>query len=130
MAEILNSLAYALTRAMDSDLPNVKDRRHVYKSESGSQTVTWEEYERRPHEGEVEVYHFPQLWDSTALGFGGVGGQAFTTAYTTVVISNPAAAVYFGGRLAYKIAEVNSKFMADVHSGSMAAKGETSEYRS
>ena len=34
------------------------------------------------------MYVFPQTWASTALGFdehGGLGGQAFTSTYTTVV---------------------------------------------
>lgn len=31
---------------------------------------------------------FPQAWGSTSLGFGGIGGQAMTSAYTTVITDN------------------------------------------
>ena len=31
-----------------------------------------------------DVFIFTQTWSSTALGFGGVGGSAMTTKYTTV----------------------------------------------
>lgn len=49
---------------------------------------------------------FAQLWGSTALGFGGVGGAAMTPAYT-VAIQGPdrTVAVYWDGRLAYLIRE-------------------------
>jgi hypothetical protein len=58
---------------------------------------------RRPYADELEIYSFPQQWSSTALGFGGVGGQAFTTATTVVVVCRDEACVYFGGRFAYKV---------------------------
>jgi len=60
---------------------------------------------------------FTQTWSSTALGFGGIGGQAITSAYVCVIESNIVGgfAVYFGGRLAYVINRPNEKFMEDVH---------------
>jgi hypothetical protein len=57
------------------------------------------------------VYHFPQVWSSTALGFGGIGGAAITEAYTTVVVLNDVACVYFDGRLAYRIDDFNDTFI-------------------
>ena len=37
------------------------------------------------HYPEFEVISvFSQTWGSTALGFGGIGGQAITSAYTTI----------------------------------------------
>jgi hypothetical protein len=59
---------------------------------------------------------FVQTWGSTALGFGGIGGQAITSAYVSVIESNLGSgfAVYFGGRLAYVISRANSQFMEDV----------------
>jgi hypothetical protein len=59
---------------------------------------------------------FPQTWSSTALGFGGIGGQAITSAYVCVIESNLIGqhAVYFGGRLAYVIERPNSQFFADI----------------
>lgn len=59
---------------------------------------------------------FSQTWSSTALGFGGIGGQAFTPAYVCVIESNLVGqyAVYFGGRLAYVIDRPNEKFVEDI----------------
>lgn len=58
----------------------------------------------RPTVDQVDVQLFPQLWGSTALGYGGLGGAAMTTAYTVVVSTEAEACVYFGGgRLAYKV---------------------------
>lgn len=67
---------------------------------------------------DLTVYSmFPQTWSSTALGFGGIGGQAISSAYVCVIESNLVGgyAVYFGGRLAYVINRPNEKFMEDVH---------------
>lgn len=50
---------------------------------------------------DIEWYAFPQVWGSTALGFGGMGGQMITTAQTFIVIGDSEAYVYFGGRYAY-----------------------------
>jgi hypothetical protein len=54
---------------------------------------------------ELEVYSFPQMWGSTALGFGGIGGAAMTKAQTTIVLpeDRSAAHVYFNSRFAYTI---------------------------
>ena len=59
---------------------------------------------------------FTQTWGSTALGFGGVGGAAMTTAYTVIIRSelNGMYAVYFGGQFAYVIEQPNDKFRDDV----------------
>lgn len=70
---------------------------------------------RRPGCSEIDVLAmFPQLWSSTALGFGGLGGQAITTAYTIVIRCNSEHAVYFGGRHAYTINNPNEQFWDDV----------------
>ena len=66
---------------------------------------------------DLTVYSmFAQTWGSTALGFGGIGGQAITSAYVCVIESNLVGgyAVYFGGRLAYVIERPNEKFMEDI----------------
>jgi hypothetical protein len=59
---------------------------------------------------------FPQTWGSTALGFGGIGGQAVTSAYVCVIQSNLVGgyAVYFSGRFAYMIDRPNEKFIEDI----------------
>lgn len=59
---------------------------------------------RRPSLREITIqYMFPQNWSSTALGHGGMGGAASTTAYTTVLKCNNEYLVYFGRGFAYKI---------------------------
>ena len=76
---------------------------------------------------------FPQTWGSTALGFGGIGGQAITSAYVCVIESDLLGqfAVYFGGRLAYVIERPNAKFMEDITAHRMvdASKGKTAYER-
>jgi hypothetical protein len=66
---------------------------------------------------DLTVYSmFPQTWSSTALGFGGIGGQAITSAYVCIIESNLVGgyAVYFGNRFAYLINRPNEKFAEDV----------------
>jgi len=82
----------------------------------------WVEKTRRHSMYDLTVYSmFVQTWGSTALGFGGIGGQAFTSAYVCVIESNLLGqfAVYFGGRLAYVVERPNAKFMEDVASQRM-----------
>ena len=77
----------------------------------------WVEKTRKHSMYDLTVYSmFPQTWGSTALGFGGIGGQAITSAYVCVIESGLIGqfAVYFGGRLAYVIQRPNASFMEDV----------------
>jgi hypothetical protein len=85
---------------------------------------------KRPTSYEYDVYAmFPQTWSSTALGFGGIGGQAFTTAYVVVVECQGQFAVYFGGRHAYTIDNPNEQFFVDLTKHCMAdVKGATNKY--
>lgn len=50
---------------------------------------------------DVEVLLWPQSWPNTACGWPGVAGQAFTTAYTVVVLGPSHDAVVYLGRPAY-----------------------------
>lgn len=75
----------------------------------------------RPGVTDLQIIHFPQMWGSTALGFGGMGGAAMTTAYTTVIICEENAAVFFGGRHCYSIDNINEDFMNDVNKRHMAS---------
>lgn len=125
MTDIFTSLAFAVSRALDHDLPSVKYKRPFHKD--GERTLV--DAERRPHQGEIDVYHFPQVWGSTALGFGGIGGQAMTSAYTTVVVEGANVAVYFSGRLAYVVVNPNDEFFRHLSSHNMAEVGKSSQYR-
>ena len=65
----------------------------------------------------TSIYTFPQTWASTALGFDGYGCQAITTAQTTVIIIHTVctyAAVFFGGKFAYSITNINEAFLKDI----------------
>jgi len=128
---VIGSLALAVTRACDQDLPQIEFQRTIYpKNQDG--TPRFEISKRRPHTGEVEVYHFPQVWGSTALGFGGVGGQALTFAYTTVVVDSASdnAAVYFSGRLAYVIKHPTAYFYEALSRHAMNEVAQAGIYRS
>lgn len=60
---------------------------------------------------DLDWWAFPQSWSSTSLGFGGIGGQAITSAQT-VVVQGPQfdCCVYFGKRLAYHIPRPSDHF--------------------
>ena len=68
-----------------------------------------------------DLYDFDQTWGSTALGFGGMGGQMMTTERTYVFIPNNinTAYVYFGSRFAYAT-RINDRFREDIRSHNMA----------
>lgn len=76
---------------------------------------------RRKKLEEFDIYDFDQTWDSTALGFGGIGGSAITTARTYVLIpmDEEKAYVYFGGRFAYQCG-INDKFREDLRNRRMS----------
>lgn len=60
----------------------------------------------RIYDETFELHIFPQTWGSTALGFGGIGGQAITEAITYVLlprVDGEDCIVYFAGRFAYKV---------------------------
>lgn len=87
--------------------------------------------ERLPNLDEISVvYMFPQMWGSTALGFGGIGGQAITTAYTVILQHDQSStyAVYFSGQFAYKVTRPNDKFFEDATKQCMCSVSESSKY--
>lgn len=80
---------------------------------------------------DLELIMFPQTWGSTALGFSGIGGQAMTGAYTTVVLDDCELyySVFFGERLAYTIYDPAAAFFADLKSHKMKPVREAGAYR-
>ncbi len=94
------------------------------------------------------MYVFPQTWSSTALGFGGCGGQAITEAYTTVVemswdyvnitddirglnlttSDDRIYAVFFDGKLAYICLNPNEQFFEDLNNRCMRPQNESKTY--
>ena len=79
---------------------------------------------------ELQVEVFPQTWGSTALGFGGIGGQALTQAYTTVIVDTKTkyAGVFFGERLAYAILNPNERFWDDLNMKNMKSCNMSNDY--
>ena len=77
------------------------------------------------------LHTFEQTWGSTALGFGGVGGQMMTSATTYVFIPmgvNQKCLVYFAGRFAYAV-DYSEKFMKDVLGCNVASVYESGKYK-
>lgn len=133
MSSPINSLAYALVSALARDLKPHLQPVYEYRRETGksgtARVDTGKMQEVRPREHQCEIFHFPQTWGSTALGFGGLGGQAITTAYTTVVYGPQGdACVYFDGRLAYHIESPNAQLRIDVSRSRVAAVSECFRY--
>lgn len=109
---ILNDVAAAIHKAC-SDLPLVET--------VGPSSPAVRDRVRKQRKHDIydlqSVVVFQQLWGSTALGFGGIGGQAITTCNVIIVEGHTGAhAVYFGSRLAYVIARPNDQFFTDVKS--------------
>ena len=80
---------------------------------------------------DFEMVTFGQVWGSTALGFGGIGGQMMTSANTYVFIPmscNEDCFVYFAGKFAYSV-PYSQKFIEDVRNKNVAAKYEAGKYR-
>lgn len=79
---------------------------------------------------EFEVTVFSQGWGSTSLGFGGIGGQAMTDAYTTVIQEQRIGwvGVFFGECLAYVIKNPAQTFFEDLQKQNMASCNKQSKY--
>ena len=120
-------LARSLYSALLKDLPDTIEPAWI--PPEGSRATARPERRRRPTEMDVEVFMFPQGWSSTALGFGGIGGQAMTSAYTVIVSNLKDWAVYFNGRLAYVITNPTIEFMEDLRNHNMAEVGKTGGYQ-
>lgn len=90
---------------------------------------------RRPYGGrDFWVYAmFPQTWGSTALGHGGMGGAAMTTAYTIVLecIHTQEYLVYFGGQFCYKVSRRSKNleaFRQDIGNQCLVSKKNCEKY--
>lgn len=88
------------------------------------------EYAKNEYLPELKFYMFPQVWGDTSLGFGGIGGQVITSAYTTVVVDEYTewCGVFFGDRLAYVILKPNWMFYADLQNANMESVSKCGKY--
>lgn len=78
-----------------------------------------------------DIYIFDQVWGSTALGFGGMGGNAITKAKTYVLVpqvENENCLVYFAGRFAYSV-PYSKAFAEDVITGRMEPVYKAGKYK-
>lgn len=118
---MIDQISAAVKQALEYDLPEIEEETWGIVNNRAAQTGT---IKRRPSQHDVEIYSFPQSWGSTALGFGGVGGQMMTTAQTTIVSLETTAWVYIGGQLAYCVEEWqrNEAFNRDMQHHQMAAQ--------
>lgn len=126
----LESIAAALFYAAARDLDPIE---YNYKTPEEHRAGTpGVQKSRRPSHYECSVVSFPQLWSSTALGFGGIGGRAMTAAQTTIIESehNRDVCVYFGTRFAYHIKRPNQLFSQDVSAQRVAPVSKHSRYES
>lgn len=94
----------------------------------------YETFEECPHPEHEMFIHamFPQMWSSTALGFGGFGGQAITTAYTTIIgsgIYRKEFVVYFNGRFAYRVDDPSEQFFSDMSNQQMKSVRDSTIYQ-
>lgn len=113
LTSLHNALSHAAYEGFDEYTYEDRDWEE-YRKGNKDATIT---KSRRHVDYDMEVVAmFPQTWGSTALGFGGIGGQAITTAYTIVIYSELIGqyCVYFGGRIAYRIDAPNDQFFQDV----------------
>ncbi len=81
------------------------------------------------YDTDYTIHMFEQTWESTALGFPGIGGSAMTEATTYVLIPKKeadCAHVYFGSQFAYKVNGLTQAFMDDLNNHSMAMVMEAS----
>lgn len=121
MKNPIESMCESIYSALITDLPDLS-----YQNPNGSKTIV-----RRPRIEDVSVCQFVQTWGTTSLGFGGIGGQAFTSAYVTTVACMVAnkCAVYFGGRLAYLADSDNQNFVKDFYDQQMADVSASHKYQ-
>ena len=86
---------------------------------------------RNTRMSDFEMFDFMQVWSDTTLGFGGIGGQAMTSARTYVFVPvscEEECFVYFAGKFAYSV-PYSQEFVEDVKGGRVAAKYKAGKYR-
>lgn len=127
----VNDLHHALAHAQYKGFPEIeyedRDWEHYFKTKEDKRVT-----KKRSHAShDITLFAmFTQTWSSTALGFGGVGGQAFTSAYTIVLESEHGVGfcVYFGGKFAYRVERPNEKFFDDLNNRRMVEVSKSASY--
>jgi hypothetical protein len=130
-----------------TDLANcIAHAQYVGFSDIEYETCDWEVYRktkedvriparRRPTTRDFGVYAmFPQTWGSTALGHGGMGGAAMTTAYTIVLecYHTQEFLIYFGSEMCYKVDRRSRNlevFVEDCRKHCLSSKRDSEKYQ-
>lgn len=100
----INALHEAMAAAVHVDLPDVEYDSYDWLNKDAMGKPAVQKRTRRPFGSELTVIMFEQLWDSTATGYGGLGGAAMTYSYTVIVVLKEYECVYYGsGDLAYRV---------------------------
>lgn len=91
--------------------------------------IMYAQKEENFRESDLAVHMFPQTWGDTSLGFGGIGGQSITSAYT-VCIEGPYGdvAVFFSGRFAYHVKAPTLSMYEDMARNCVKARGASLQY--
>ena len=117
-------------RKMMDNMTNDEKKAYDLAVRTGQKEQPTIERRRRPNDNDIEIYAiFITTWGSTALGFGGIGGQAMTSAYTIVIECLGEYAVYFNGRFAYLISRPNRLFFEDIAQRRIAMVRDSSKYK-
>lgn len=84
----------------------------------------------KSYSDDYDLILFSQTWGSTALGFSGIGGQAITSAYTTVVIHEALGVigVYFNEGYAYTVLCPTEAFIEDLKKHNLSGVRGHSKY--
>jgi hypothetical protein len=131
------TLHKSLAQATERNLSDIVYQHKQWAKSKEQGVDVFETKKRRPDLYDVTVDMFVQTWGNTACGFGGIAGQAFTSAYTVVVycIETDEYAVYHAGRFAYKIdvlsrsKEGYAKFKEDLAARNLAGYTDQVRYK-
>lgn len=80
-----------------------------------SEAIIFYTIHTQKHTDRYEVDLFTQMWGSTTLGFGGIGGASMTEAYTVVITGRDYISwVFFNGHFAYRVPYTCETFREDL----------------
>lgn len=110
----ITDVANAVAHAQIIGLPAIKHERaqrpegmefSEYKRQLTAGTLPKVIEDVRPNLEDFDVFMYPQMWGSTALGFGGMGGASIRQANTVAIVCRKVrtAAIYFAGQHAYNV---------------------------
>lgn len=75
---------------------------------------------------DLGIYQWTQMWSDTSCGFGGIGGQAITTAPTLAICDTRTGShvVYHAFRFAYLVKHPSEAFFSDMYRWHLLGKAD------